>query len=237
MQLLQETGNKKHIFYEDVFSKEFELSQVSLVFYELLDSCVLSLVDLNNKKLIAVKICDLNSYKIDNWFQFENYSKIEFKTQSSITIPSDQVYLKTDLLDTFIHHTVNISTSSNPFILSLYSKEILNSGSKNTLYIDFIDSKILFVLYNHNQIQFTHFESCQTFDEFWYFMFNMLKVNNCDTANLKLGIGVNFYLKYPELIQILESYFEEVEILKSNFTFEDYPLLREKLFLLDCFLK
>lgn len=237
MQLLQETGNKKHIFYEDVFLKEFELSQVSLVFYELLDSCVLSLVDLNNKKLIAVKICDLISYKIDNWFQFDYKSKVELTTLSSIIIPSDHHYLKTNLVDTFNFNNEGHSPTSNPSVLSLYSKEILNSDTKNTLYIDFIDTKILFVLFNQNQIQFTHFESCQTFDEFWYFMFNMLKVNNCNTAKLKLGIGVNFYLKYPELIQILESYFEEVEILKSNLTFKDYPFLREKLFLLDCFLK
>jgi hypothetical protein len=237
MQLLQETGNKKHIFYEDVFLKEFELSQVSLIFYEMLDSCVLSLVDLDNKKLIAVKICDLNSYQIDNWFQFDKNSTIEFKSLSSISIPTDHLYFKTDLIDSFIFNNIGVLTKPNPSILSLYCKEILNSSLKNTLFIDFIDSKILFVLYNNNKIQFTHFESCQTFDEFWYFMFNILKVNNCDTTNLKLGIGGNFYLKYPELIQIMESYFEEVEILKSNLTFENYPMLREKLFLLDCFLK
>jgi hypothetical protein len=53
----------------------------------------------------------------------------------------------------------------------------------------------------------------------------------------QLGLGVNFYTKYPELFQILESYFENVEILKSSHQSDDYPLLREKLFLIDCYLK
>jgi hypothetical protein len=237
MQLLQETGNKKHIFYEDVFLKEYNFSQAYLVYYELLDSCVLSIIDFSNKKLIAVKLCDLNSYKIDNWFQLDFKSIVEIKTQTSITVPSRHVFFKSDLIDSNCFNNDIDSSTSHSSVLSLYSKEILNSGLKSTLYIDFIDSRILFILYNQNQIQFSHFESCQTFDEFWYFMFNMLKVNDCNTNDLCLNLGVNFYIKYPELIQILESYFEDVHILKSNLLDNEYPLLREKLFLLDCFLK
>jgi hypothetical protein len=237
MQLLQETGNKKHIFYEDVFDNEFVLSKADLVYYELLDSCVLSVLDTINRKIIAVKICELNSYKIDNWFNFNFNSKIEIKTQNSVLIPQGHSNVVSKLVDGTISSFEGDLSNPNLTVVSLYSKNIVNTDLLSSLYVDYIDSKILFILYNRNNIEFSHSELCQTFDEFWYFMFNMLKVNNCDIANLQLGLGVNFYTKYPELFQILDSYFENVEVLKSNFHFQDYPLLREKLFLIDCFLK
>jgi len=237
MQLLQETGNKKHIFYEDVFDKEFDLTKSDLVYYELLNSCVLSVLDSINKKVIAVKICELNSYKIDNWFNLNFNSKVEIKSQNSLLIPAGYPNIVTQLVDAPITNFVGQLSHTNLTVMSLYSKNIVNSDFRSSLYIDYIDSKILFLLYNRNNIEFSHYESCQTFDEFWYFMFNMLKVNSCDTNNLQLGLGVNFYTKYPELFQILESYFENVEILKSSHQSDDYPLLREKLFLIDCYLK
>lgn len=236
MQLRQATGNKKHIFFEDVYVNELNFNHSDLIYYELINSAVISIVNVLDKKILAIKICDLNSYKIDAWFNLNFKSKTQISTHICGFLPHSISEIQNDFIDYSLVKESNNIISINTSAWTLYHQYFSPFKQNTILIIDYFDAKIGFMLLINGNLQFAHFESLETDDDFMYFLFNVLKVNDCELSQLNIKVGINFFEKHSNLFQLLDSYFDNVQLLKSEIESDAYPLIKEKLFLIDCVL-
>ncbi len=230
MQLQQETGNKQHVFFESHLNRNFNSVDSILVVSVLFDCTTLAVFDKESKTLTTYKICDKFSYKKDFWFELNFYKILYIDFNSNLNIIPNE-YLNLDF-ERF-GFKLNYSEESLNYNQHLYYSNLINFAKKvklsNSLFLNKINSKIVFLLIHDEKILFFNSFNCQSKEDFLYFLSAILQSNQISQQEINIKFHYDF-LENQEFLTYLKLFFTQISVLTSSHIEEDYDLINERLF-------